>query len=164
LLESNHSAPASFHDVSALFDGSASLFLLRRARRTILTECVHASPSVGTVNCVHTAILFDHAHSAQRVRLGRLHQVLGKRGIFNDAGRVKSFFKCFLFSLTEFEHTSSSTHQRHLFLLLLFIGVTLTCSARLHSSTQCCPPNISSITIDHDELFELPLPPGRRVA
>jgi single-stranded DNA-binding protein len=27
--------------------------------------------------------------------------------------------------------------------------------SRLRSSIQCCPPNISSITIDHDELFEL---------
>src|SRR5271155_4841023 len=45
-----------------------------------------------------------------------------------------------------------------------FIRVTLTCSARLRSSTQCCPPNISSITIDHDELFELPVLSGRRVA
>src|SRR5207302_1924470 len=93
-----------------------------------------------------------------------LRRLRNKRGISNDAGRVKSFFKFFLLPLTEFEHTSSSTHQRRLFLLLLFIGVTLTCSARLHSSTQCCPPNISSITIDHDELFELPPVSGRRVA
>ena len=52
--------------------------------------------------------------------------------------------------------------ELRLSLPLLFFCVTLTCSARLLSSTQCCPPNISSITIDHDELFELPSPPGRQ--
>jgi hypothetical protein len=45
--------------------------------------------------------------------------------IFNDAGRVKSFFKFFLSPLTEFEHTSSSTHELRLFLSLRFIRVTL---------------------------------------
>jgi len=65
---------------------------------------------------------------------------------------------------TEFEHTSPSTQELRLLLSLLFICVTLTGPARLRSSTQCCPPNISSITIDHDELFELPLLQGRRVA
>jgi len=54
--------------------------------------------------------------------------------------------------------------ELRLSLPLLFFCVTLTCSARLLSSTQCCPPNISSITIDHDELFELPPVSGRRVA
>jgi len=33
----------------------------------------------------------------------------------------------------------------------------------LRSSTWCCPPVISSITIDHDEFFRSPLS-GRRVA
>jgi len=50
-----------------------------------------------------------------------------KRGISNDAGRVESIF---IFLITEFEHTSSSTHELRLFLPLLFIGVTLTCPAR----------------------------------
>ena len=85
----------------------------------------------------------------------------GKRGISNDVGRVKSVFCSFLPKLG---HTSRSAHEVRLFLPLLFIGVTLTGSARLRSSTQCCPPNISSITIDHDELFELPIAKGRRVA
>jgi hypothetical protein len=66
----------------------------------------------------------------------------------------------FLLLNTEFEHTFPSAHELRLFLPLLFICVTLTCPARLRSSTQCCPPNISSITIDHDELFELPLLKG----
>ncbi len=47
-------------------------------------------------------------------------------------------------------------HERRLFLLLLFIWITLTCSARLGLSTQCCPANIAWISIDYDELFELP--------
>jgi len=69
--------------------------------------------------------------------------------ISNDADRVKRFFSLFLLPFTEFEHTSSSTHELRLFLLLLFICVTLTCPARFRSSTQCCPPSISSITFDH---------------
>jgi hypothetical protein len=81
-----------------------------------------------------------------------------------NAGRVKSFFEFFFCLSLNFAHTSSSTHELRLFLPLLFIYVTLTCSARLRSSTQCCPPNISSVTIDHDELFELPRRQGRRVA
>jgi hypothetical protein len=35
------------------------------------------------------------------------------------------------------------------------LGLFFLARARLRSSTQCCPPNISSITIDYDELFEL---------
>src|SRR5260221_3208792 len=84
----------------------------------------------------------------------------GKRGISNDAGRVKSFLGFFFCLSLNFEHTSSSTRELRLFLPLLFICVALTCSARLRSSTQCCPPNISSVTIDHDELFDLPLSRG----
>jgi hypothetical protein len=38
--------------------------------------------------------------------------------------------------LIELAHTSSSTHELRLFLPLLFIYVTLTCSARLCSSTS----------------------------
>jgi hypothetical protein len=64
--------------------------------------------------------------------------------------------------VTEFEHTSSSTHESRLSLSVPFICATLTCWSRLRSSTRCCPTTISSITIDHDELFELPI--GRQVA
>src|SRR6266478_1858986 len=39
-----------------------------------------------------------------------------------------------------------------------------TCSAGVRSSLRCCPPTISSITKDHDELFKLPPGSGRRVA
>ncbi len=84
-----------------------------------------------------------------------------KRGISNDADPVKSVF---FFFTGKLEHTSAPAHELRLFLPLLFLRVTLTCSARLRSSTQCCPPNISSITFDQDELFELPVLSGRRVA
>jgi hypothetical protein len=60
----------------------------------------------------------------------------GKRRISNDAGRVKSFF---LFFNTKLEHTSPSAHEVRLSLPLLFLCVTLTCSARLLSSTQRTP-------------------------
>jgi hypothetical protein len=43
-----------------------------------------------------------------------------------------------------------------------FTCVTPTRSGRFASSIRCGPPNISSVTIDHDELCDLPL--GRRVA
>src|SRR5438309_4556288 len=58
---------------------------------------------------------------------------------------MQQFFLCLT---PEFEHTSSSAHELRLSLPLLFICITtLTCPARLHSSTQCCPPNISSIGV-----------------
>jgi hypothetical protein len=75
-----------------------------------------------------------------------------KRGISNDAGPVKSVFSFFNIKLG---HTSPSPHELRLYLPLLFICVTLTCSARLLSSTRCCPPDISSTTIDHDDLLAL---------
>jgi hypothetical protein len=40
--------------------------------------------------------------------------------------------------------------------LFLFLRVHPIRSARVSSSTRCCPPTISSATVDHDELFELP--------
>src|SRR6267143_4260409 len=67
------------------------------------------------------------------------------------------FFSFFLLLITEFAHTYPSTHEACPFGSSLFTCGTLTCSARFRSSIQCCPPNISSITINHDELFELPL-------
>jgi len=70
--------------------------------------------------------------------------------------------KVFSLLSANLEQTSPSAHGVRLFLSPLFPCITLTCSARLRSSTQCCPPNIFSITIDHDELFELPIPTGRR--
>src|SRR6516164_3887926 len=42
----------------------------------------------------------------------------------------------------------------------LFVS-TLRAQPRVPSSLRCCPPNISSILADHDEVFELPGYPGR---
>src|SRR6516225_9609127 len=42
----------------------------------------------------------------------------------------------------------------------LFVS-TLLAQPRVPSSLRCCPPNISSILPDHDEVFELPGYPGR---
>jgi len=61
---------------------------------------------------------------------------------------------------TGFERTSLLALRLRLFLPLLSIRATLTCPARLRSSTRCCPPNISSITIGHDEVCELPFLEG----
>ena len=42
----------------------------------------------------------------------------------------------------------------------LFVS-TLRAQPRVPSSLRCCPPNITSILADHDEVFELPGYPGR---
>src|SRR5713101_6404401 len=41
-----------------------------------------------------------------------------------------------------------------------FVPVQPTCSVRVTSSIRCCPPNISPVTVDHDDLFELPATQG----
>ena len=74
--------------------------------------------------------------------------------ISNDAGLLQELF----------EQTGASAQQlrlSHRFSFLLFICVTLTCSACCFI-TQWSPPNISAVTINHDESCELPF--GRRVA
>ena len=50
----------------------------------------------------------------------------GNGVISNEAGRCKSLFLCFIGRI---EHTSSSAQELRLFLELLFICVTLSCSA-----------------------------------
>jgi hypothetical protein len=57
------------------------------------------------------------------------------------------------------EHTTLSAHERRLLLEFLF-GVTFQLLGRCVSFTWCCPPVISSITIDQDEFFDLPLQGG----
>jgi hypothetical protein len=37
-----------------------------------------------------------------------------------------------------------------------FIHVQPTRSVRVTSSPRCCPPDISLVTVDHDDLFEVP--------
>jgi len=66
----------------------------------------------------------------------------------------------FLTLIARLEHTSSSAHELRLFLELLFICVHPTLLSLLRSSTWCCPPVISSITMDHDEFFDLPFQGG----
>ena len=41
-------------------------------------------------------------------------------------------------------------------ILGLFFPVQPTGSVRVTSSSRCCPPDISPITCDHDDVFELP--------
>jgi len=81
----------------------------------------------------------------------------GNGVISNEAGRSKGFFLRF-FARTE--HTSSSAHELRLFLELLFICVHPKLLSPWRSSTWCCPPVISSITIDHDEFFDPPFQGG----
>jgi hypothetical protein len=81
---------------------------------------------------------------------------VGLRAISNDAGHFKSFV-LYIFAL--FEHTSSaertafvpvaSVHLCHPNVLSLFPFIN-----------PVLPPTISSITIDHDEFFELPFSQG----
>src|SRR6266478_4910263 len=67
--------------------------------------------------------------------------------------RVSSFDFFFLFA-----HPCIRAGVRFCSTLSLgLIGVhPYSCSARVSSSIRCCPPNISSVMKDHDELFELP--------
>jgi len=58
--------------------------------------------------------------------------------------------------MTGLEHTPSPAHEPCRSVPPLFTCVTLTGSARFRSSSQCCLPNISSVTINHAEFFELP--------
>jgi hypothetical protein len=68
--------------------------------------------------------------------------------------------RIFLTLIARIEHTSSSAHELRLFLELLFISVHPKLLSLLRSSTWCCPPVISSITMDHDEFFDLPFQGG----
>jgi len=73
-----------------------------------------------------------------------------------------SFFNSF--------HTDSYIVQSRCFLRRamrrnsrIVLPVQPTSSVRVTSSTRCCPPDISPIIPDHDDVFELPCK-GRRVA
>jgi hypothetical protein len=84
----------------------------------------------------------------------------GNGVIFNDAGRFKRFY--FLFFLST--NTPFLPHANPVSLAAFFDLFVSPQPARAlsASSIRCCPPNISSVTIDHDELCDLP--GGKRVA
>jgi hypothetical protein len=83
----------------------------------------------------------------------------GYRVISNDADRFKRFY--FLFFLPT--NTPLPWHASRVSVTVLFFHrVTLTARPISSSSIRFCLPNISSVTIDHDELCDLPV--GRRVA
>jgi hypothetical protein len=84
-----------------------------------------------------------------------------KRGISNEAGRCKSF-SCGLLALQghpccDAGKSIDSDHFRS-------SVSTLLAQPRVTSSLRCGPPSFSSISKDHDELFELPAIQGGRVA
>ena len=69
----------------------------------------------------------------------------------------------FLFSI---EHTRALAQERSFTRRIFFpspiaVRVPLRAQPRVPSSLRCCPPNISSILADHDEVFELPGYPRR---
>jgi hypothetical protein len=86
---------------------------------------------------------------------------------------VKSFFGLFLacgsFGLLYVSSSSTPAHLRRSALSLdesfSFVDrcsiSTLSAQPRVPSSLRYCPPNISSVLTDHDEVFELPGYPGR---
>src|ERR1700735_1822163 len=76
--------------------------------------------------------------------------------ISNDADRFKRFY--FFCPRT---HLSHGTRIASLWLPCSLVSPQ-PARAVSASSIRCCPPNISSVTIDHDELCDLP--GGRRVA
>src|SRR6266478_6303802 len=76
------------------------------------------------------------------------------------------FLSFFLFLITELAHTSPLTHEACPFRSSLLTCGTLTCSARPVSVHQFSVAHQTSLRsrFNHDELFELPLLQGRRVA
>ena len=60
------------------------------------------------------------------------------------------------------EHTFPAARESRLGGCVVSPASPLTARAGSASSIRGCPPNISSVTIDHDELCELPV--GRRVS
>src|SRR5437870_10481957 len=78
--------------------------------------------------------------------------------ISNDIDLVKRFWGfVFLRSGTPITYAQFRPSPQGMFLPVdFFMHVQPTRSAHVTSSTRCCPPTISSIPADHDELFELP--------
>ena len=76
--------------------------------------------------------------------------------ISNEAGCRKDFSYA---SWSNRAHFFAGARSR-LFLELLFIFVHPKLLSLLRSSTWCCPPVISSITMGHDEFFDLPFQGG----
>ena len=85
--------------------------------------------------------------------------------ISNEVGHVKSVCSFFIpFAQTPaLRSPAVSFGGRCAAILGLFFLSNLRDSVRVTSSTRCCPPDISPITCDHDDFFELPAM-GRRVA
>src|SRR5437879_13454016 len=82
--------------------------------------------------------------------------------ISNDIDLVKRFWGfVFLRSGTPITYAQFRPSPQGMFLPVdFFMHVQPTRSAHVTSSTRCCPPTISSIPADHDELFELPATQG----
>src|SRR5215472_13903829 len=72
----------------------------------------------------------------------------------NEAGRCKSFFSGELASL---RHTRAVAFQEPRSCAPVFTRHAQFCVA---SSVWCCPPTISSVTTDHEDLCELPCRKG----
>src|ERR1700678_1460572 len=72
--------------------------------------------------------------------------------ISNDAGRFKRFYSYFFCPRAHLPHGTRIASPW----LPFFTCVPPTRSGRFASSIRCGPPNISSVTIDHDELCDLP--------
>src|SRR5215470_10503156 len=89
-------------------------------------------------------------------------------GISNEVGRCQevssSFFASWNLFLFSIEHTHALAQVRPFFRELFPPSIAVPCPpyalSPVTSSFWCCPPNISSILTDHDELSELPGYPG----
>jgi hypothetical protein len=79
-------------------------------------------------------------------------------GISNEVGRCKSYFSWVLASSGHTHPLARKSLDR--------CARVFTLDARIcvASSLRCCPPTISSVIADHDDLCELPSCEGRRVA
>lgn len=75
----------------------------------------------------------------------------------NEVGRVKSGSAAFLLFLqTPLPKRSNRFCSEHWARVSVLFCAPTTCSIRFASSLGCGPPNMSAVTYDHDDFFELP--------
>ena len=96
-------------------------------------------------------------------------EIDGDNPLFSTSLTKSASSRVFSSFFIPFAHTPTVAQSRFFSgrcaaILGLFFPVQPTGSVRVTSSTRCCPPDISPITCDHDDFFELPDNCGRRVA
>jgi len=118
----------------------------------------HENPEVGEGECSHRpgGYSLDAPRSEHKIKVA-LH-LSGKRVSLTTPTVQGVLFVFFLRTNIPFPRRTNRVS-----VAAWFHVCHLTSSGRSASSIRCCPPNISSVTIDHDELCELPVGSGRLI-